>query len=124
MLKLPSLQPSTVVGIASAIGTVAGAVAHVLTKDMSIATASGVCVASVVAVIVPDNTALARDTATLAKDAVTAVVQRKLAERLPELFADGTAVAADLSRGMSAPAPSAPVPAPAPASPSALASTT
>lgn len=116
-------QPSTIVGIGSLIGIATGCVTHLLTHDTTASVALGGAVASLVHIVMPDNSGAATAAQTLTQDVVTAAVQKRLRDSLPALIADVNAMlnAAVVQQLVPTPAPvpvapaPAPLPAPAPA---------
>lgn len=98
-------QPSTILGIAGLIGTTAGTIAHVLTRDMALSVGVATIAGSIVHIIMPDNSGAQSSVEKLVSDAVTAAAQKKLSDALPLLIQDGLAVV----NAIAAPAP-VPVP--------------
>lgn len=96
-------QPSTVVGIAAAIATVAHTLAAAITHQMSWPVALGGAVFALAAMGLPDNSAAQRSARQLTEDLVTAAVRHRLAQAAPELLGDG----ASLVQAIAAAAPKA-----------------
>lgn len=92
-LKSFLAQPSTILGLGTAAATIAGLIAHAITHDITVSAAAGGAAFALVHVALPDNSAAQTSIEKLTSDAVTAIVQKKLAASLPLLFTDGVAVA-------------------------------
>jgi uncharacterized membrane protein YeaQ/YmgE (transglycosylase-associated protein family) len=98
-MKIPTMQPSTVVGIGDAVtvivGTIAGVIAHQVNHDpqtLAIAAASaGVIAGAILKVWLPDNTAAQGDANKLVTDAVMAATNKNLTAALPLLVQDAVA---------------------------------
>lgn len=90
-------QPSTILGIGAAAGTICGIVAHVLTHDTTIAAGAGAAAFAIVHVFMPDNSGAQSSVEKLVTDAVTAVATKKLAAAIPLLVSDAMGVVATLS---------------------------
>ena len=91
-IKETLVQPTTVMGIATAIGSIAMIVAHVLTHDTTIAMAAGGAAGSLMAIFLPDNSTAKSSVEKLVSDAVSAAVQKRIMSALPALIADGMSV--------------------------------
>lgn len=98
-------QPTTIMGISGLVGTLSGIAAHALTHDTTVTTAVGLGAASIMHVVMPDNSAAPSAVEKLAVDAITAVAQKKLAASIPMLFADAMAVVQDVQPPSGPPAP-------------------
>src|ERR1700723_69229 len=90
-------QPSTILGIAGLIGTTAGTIAHILTRDMALSVGVATIAGSIVHIVMPDNSGAQSSIEKLVTDAVTAAAQKKLAAALPMLVQDGLAVVTALT---------------------------
>ena len=90
-------QPSTVTGLSALAATAAG----VLTGEMSVGTAIPVLVFSLVAMILPDNTAAQRDARKLAVDAVSLVHVGVTAAQIAPVFDDLAVMAGDVTSSSS-----------------------
>lgn len=85
-------QPSTILGIAGLIGTTAGTIAHILTRDMALSVGVATIAGSIVHIVMPDNSGAQSSIEKLVTDAVTAGAQKRLAAAMPLLIQDGLAV--------------------------------
>jgi len=91
-IKETLVQPTTVMGIATAVGSIAMIVAHVLTHDTTITMAAGGAAGSLMAIFLPDNSTAKSSVEKLVSDAVSAAVQKRIMSALPMLIADGMSV--------------------------------
>lgn len=90
-------QPTTIAGLATFVGVAAHTAASALTHQASWSVALGGIVAAAVLVAIPDNTAAAADARREAVDVATAVLNKRLVQMAPQLFADTAALVADVS---------------------------
>ncbi len=86
-------QPTTIHGIAAAVGSLAAILANLLTKQTDISAAAGAAAYTLVNLVLPDNTTADTSLEKLVKDTTEAVVTRQLRASLPALFVDGEDVA-------------------------------
>jgi hypothetical protein len=100
-------QPTTIHGLAVVLGGVAAAVAHLFAANAVVDGISAVVLYAATNVIVSDNSADIVSVEKLVEDAVTAILTRRLAEKLPVLAADAEAALAATATKPGAPAPAA-----------------
>lgn len=106
-------QPSTILGLGTLAGTIGGIVAHILTHDTTVTAGVGAIAFAAVHVFMPDNSAAPSAVEKLATDAITAIMQKRLAAAMPLLFADTVAVVdAFKTTSATVTAPTAPTPTP------------
>jgi hypothetical protein len=117
--KIPAMQPSTVLGIAGAVGVAATAVAHLVLRDAPVAATIGAAVTSITAIFLKDDSAAARPIEVLVQDAVEAYVKHNISAKLPLLMQDAVAVAVTVEKPAAAAPAAPPTAAPAAAAPPA-----
>lgn len=114
-MQIPAMQPTTVKGIAAAVGVISAAVTHFLLHDEPTTVTIGGMVYGIVNIILPDNSSAPSSVETLVTDAINAAAQKRVAAAMPMLLADTMAAfRAVQTPAASAPAPIPPMPAPLP----------
>ena len=84
-------QPTTIAGLAGLVATAAGAIAHVVTHDTTLALGVASIAGSAIAIAMPDNSTERTSVERLVSDTVTALVTRHFASKVPLLTADALA---------------------------------